>query len=121
MAGVTTAVGTIVVQPVVVVAPLAAANGWGTAGADWWTAGQVEILPDNGQHTHPADMAVQLDVTTVVAIVVQLVAVTHEVEEVYDGEETVGDDVANLKQPKGLIMFPSASILICSNQIINFT
>ena len=113
MAGVTTAVGTIVVQRVVVVAPLAAANGWGTAGADWWTAGKVEILPDKGPHTHSADMAVHLDVTTVVAIVVQLVAVmTHEVEEVDDGEETVGNDVANLKQPKGLIRFPSANYLI---------
>ena len=41
MAGVTTAVDTIIVQHVVVVvAPLAAANGWGTSGVDWWTAGR---------------------------------------------------------------------------------
>ena len=116
----TTAVGTIVVQRDVVVAPLAAANGWGTAGADWWTAGQVETLPDTGQHTHTAALA-ELCVTAVEAIVVQRVAVTDEVEVVDDGEETVGDDVANLKQPKGLMMFPSASILISSNQILNFT
>ena len=69
-------------------------------------------MPDNGQHKHPGVVTEQIEVTrAVVAIVVKLVAVTHEVEEVDDGEETDGDDVANLKQPKGLIMFPSSSIL----------
>ena len=49
------------------------------------------------------------------------VVVTHEVvkdvlEHVDDGAETDGDGVANIKQPKGLIMFPSTSILLSSNQ-----
>ena len=126
MAGVVAAVDPIVAQRVVVVvAPLAAADGWGTANFD--KAGQVEMLPANGQHTHPAVLA-ELVVTAVVTIVVQRVAVTDEVEVVEDGlelrvdvgAETVGDDVANLKQPKGLIMFPSASILLSSSKIRNF-
>ena len=116
MAGVVAAVDPIKAQHVVVVVLLlAAADGWGTANCD--KAGQVEMLPANGQHTHPAVLA-ELVVTAVVTIVVQRVAVTHEVGVVEDGLElgvdvgadTVGDDVANLKQPKGLIMFPSASI-----------
>ena len=121
MAGVTTLVDTIIAQRVVVVvAPLIAAVGCGTAGADWKTAGQVETLPDIGQHKHVADLA-EL-VTAVEAIVVMCVVVTHNevvknvLEQVDDGAETDGDGVANLKQPKGLIMFPSTSILLSSNQ-----
>jgi hypothetical protein len=127
LAGVATAVGTIVVQRIVVVLRLAGADGWGTAGLDLETAGQVETLPETGQHTHTAALA-ELGVTAVGAIVVQRVAVTDEVEVVEDslelrvdvGAETVGDDVANLKRPKGLIMFPSASILLSSSKLLNF-
>ena len=117
-----TAGDTFVVQRiVVVVAALVAAvgSGCGTAGADWKTAGQVETLPDTGQHKHTAVLA-EL-VTAVEAIVVVCAVFTHEVvkdvlEHVDDGAETDGDGVANIKQPKGLIMFPSTSILLSSNQ-----
>ena len=84
------------------------------------------MLPDTGQHTHPAALA-DLGLAAVEAIVVVCVVVTHDevvkdgLEQVDDGgAETVGDDVANLKLPKGLIMFPSASILLSSSKIINF-
>lgn len=66
LAGVITAVDTIVIQRVVVVAAaLTAAVGWGTAGAGLEKAGQVDnMLPDNGQHKHPAVLA-ELVVTAV--------------------------------------------------------
>jgi hypothetical protein len=109
MAGVITAVDTTVVQHVLVVAAaLTAAVGWGTAGADWEKAGQVEMLPDKGQQTHAA-------VVAIVVVCVDDNTLKTEVE-VGDGLDTA-DDVGtglgtNFKQPKGLIIFPSLSILL---------
>ena len=121
MAGVmATTVGTIVVQPVAVIAvALAAAVGWGTARAGLEkvveqlvvvvttaageNAGHVEILPDNGQHKHATELA-ELVVTAAVTVVA------------VDGDDLDTADVvtglgASLKQPKGLIILPSWSIL----------
>ena len=91
------------VQRVVVVPRLAVADGWGTAGVDWEIAGQVEMLPDNGQHTHTAVLA-ELVVTAVVAIVVQCVVVVTPLNS--GGVDEDGD--VDLKYPRGLeIIFPS--------------
>ena len=73
MVGVITAEDTIVVHRVVVVAAALTADvGCGTAGAGLEEAGQVEMLPDHGQHKHPAVMA-ELVVTAVVTIVAVVV------------------------------------------------
>ena len=106
-------------QPVIAVA-LAAAVGWGTARAGLEkvveqlvvvvttaaveNAGQVEILPDNGQHKHATELA-ELVVTDVVTV------------EAVDGDDldTADDETGlgtSLKRPKGLIMLPSWSILV---------
>ena len=122
MAGVITAVDTIVVQRVVVVAAaLTAAVGWGTAGAGLGKAGQVDMLPDNGQHKHTAVMT-----AAVVTIVVECVVDDALKTVVVEGDDLDRDDVVetgldtNLKQPKGLIIFPSSSILLSLNLIQNF-
>ena len=115
LAGVITAVGTIVLQRVVVVvAALTAAVGWGTAGAGLEKAGQVEMLPDKGQQTHAAVVAI---------VVVYVDDDTLKTEVVVgDGLDTdVGTGLGtNLKQPKGLIIFPSLSILLSLNLVLNF-
>ena len=122
MAGVmATTVGTIVVQPVAVIAvALAAAVGWGTARAGLEkvveqlvvvvttaageNAGHVEILPDNGQHKHATELA-ELVVTDVVTVE----AVGGDDLDTADDETGLG---TSLKRPKGLIMLPSWSILV---------
>ena len=71
------------------------------AGAGTENAGQVEILPDNGQHKHPAEIA-----ELVVPAVVTIVAVDDDLDT--DDETGLG---TSLKQPKGLIILPSWSIL----------
>ena len=76
-------------------------------------AGQVEMLPDKGQQTHAAVVAV------VVVCVDDDTLMTEVV--VGDGLDTAdGVEIGlgtNLKQPKGLMMFPSLSILLSSKQI----
>ena len=128
------AVGTVVVQPVVAVTlPLTAAVGWGTAGAGLdkaglvetivvlpvvvvvtaasdgratAKAGQVEILPETGQQRHPTVLA-ELVVTALVTIAVECV-----VEDILKAAVEGNDLVTYLKLPKGLMMFPSTSILV---------
>ena len=86
---------TIVAQRVVVVT---------AAGVSAENAGQVEILPDNGQHKHPAELA-ELVVTDVVTVE----AVGGDDLDTADDETGLG---TSLKRPKGLIMLPSWSILV---------
>ena len=127
------AVGTVVVQPVVAVTlPLTAAVGWGTAGAGLdkaglvetivvlpvvvvtaaadgrgsAKAGQVEILPETGHQRHPTVLA-ELVVTALVTIAVECV-----VEDILKAAVEGNDLVTCLKLPKGLMMFPSTSILV---------
>ena len=127
MAGVTAAVDTIVVQHVVVVvAALTAAVGWCPAGAGLGKAGQVDMLPDNGQHKHPAVLTELVMTAAVVTIVVECVVDDALKTVVVEGDGLDRDEVVetgldtNLKQPKGLIIFPSSSILLSLNLIQNF-
>ena len=127
LAGVITAVDTIVIQRVVVVAAaLTAAVGWGTAGAGLEKAGQVDMLPDNGQHKHPAVLTELVMTAAVVTIVVECVVDDALKTVVVEGDGLDRDEVVetgldtNLKQPKGLIIFPSSSILLSLNLIQNF-
>ena len=84
------------------------------------------MLPDNGQHKHTAVLTELVMTAAVVTIVVECVVDDALKTVVVEGDDLDRDDVVetgldtNLKQPKGLIIFPSSSILLSLNLIQNF-